>query len=84
MYHGHSPEHLYLFFACNNKKFQPGRPVKNTYFFFILNAYIQCISYISIMSSELGLLKQCITELEAKNAKLEAEKAEIEARNAEL
>jgi hypothetical protein len=36
------------------------------------------------MSSELELLKQRITELEAKNAKLEAEKAEIEARNAEL
>ncbi|CAB4390086.1 unnamed protein product [Rhizophagus irregularis] len=36
------------------------------------------------MSSELELLKQRITELEAKNAKLEVEKAEIEARNAEL
>ena len=36
------------------------------------------------MSSELELLKQRITELEAKNTKLEAEKAEIEARNAEL
>ncbi|GBC10468.1 hypothetical protein RclHR1_09650010 [Rhizophagus clarus] len=36
------------------------------------------------MSSELELLKQRITELEAKNTKLEAEKAEIETRYAEL
>ncbi|CAG8822875.1 36532_t:CDS:1, partial [Gigaspora margarita] len=36
------------------------------------------------MLSELELLRQHISELEAKNAKLEIEKAEIEARNAEL
>src|SRR6266496_5213292 len=36
------------------------------------------------MPSELELLRQCISELETKNAKLETEKAEIEARNAEL
>ena len=36
------------------------------------------------MSTELELLRQCISELETKNAKLEAKKAEIEARNVEL
>ncbi|PKK62818.1 hypothetical protein RhiirC2_789803 [Rhizophagus irregularis] len=35
------------------------------------------------MSSELELLRQCISELETKNAKLEVEKAEIEVRNLE-
>jgi len=36
------------------------------------------------MISELEVLKQRITELEAENIKLKAEKAEVEARNAEL
>ncbi|PKB96599.1 hypothetical protein RhiirA5_434561 [Rhizophagus irregularis] len=35
------------------------------------------------MSSELELLRQCISELETKNTKLEVEKAEIEVRNLE-
>ncbi|CAG8564306.1 9482_t:CDS:2 [Cetraspora pellucida] len=37
-----------------------------------------------IMSSELDLLKQCITELEAKNDKLEAENAELWKENTEI
>ncbi|CAG8816854.1 13391_t:CDS:2, partial [Gigaspora margarita] len=36
------------------------------------------------MSSELELLKQCITELEAKNDKLEAENAELRKENTEI
>ncbi|GBB85423.1 hypothetical protein RclHR1_11960011 [Rhizophagus clarus] len=37
-----------------------------------------------IMSSELEVLKQCITELKAKNAKLEAENAELRKDNTEI
>ncbi|CAG8499057.1 16869_t:CDS:2 [Cetraspora pellucida] len=36
------------------------------------------------MASELEVLKQCITELEAKNAKLEAENAELKKENTEI
>ena len=38
--------------------------------FFTLNAYVQCISHIIDMSSELEVLKQRIIELEAKNAEI--------------
>src|SRR5205085_9975374 len=89
-YHGLRPEHLYLFFAYINKKFFLARTRKQVNRFrhnlhiFILKSYVQCISYIINMSSELELLKQRITELEAKNDKLEAENVELRKENTEI
>src|SRR5436190_8239074 len=83
MYHGLRPEHLYLFFAYINKKNFLARTRKQVNRFrhnlhiFILKSYVQCISYIIDMSSELESLKQRITELEVENAELRKENTEI-------
>src|SRR5581483_10310453 len=49
-----------------------------------LNKSFYIKKVLSLMPSELTVLKQRITELEAESIKLKAKKAEVEARNAEL
>ena len=59
---------MYLFFACNNKKF----------LHITLNiSYHTNKTILIIMSSELEVLKQRITELEAENTELRKENTEI-------
>jgi hypothetical protein len=74
MYHGHSPDSLYLFFRMYNKKFflverNLRSKSERTRDYFILNA---CIKVLSKMESEIDLLRQENARLVAKNYELEA------------
>ena len=91
---GYVPNFVFLF--CINKNFLANlddlRTVKSREFFPCIYVsiirYIEqfpfCIKHITIMSSELELLRQHITELEAENNKLEAENAELRKENTEI
>src|SRR4051794_17368033 len=95
MYHRHSPEHLYLFFVCNDKKFQNIEQflsyIKlllimsvNEANPFELELLRQRISELETENAELKALRQHATELEAEIAELKAKKAEFEAKKVEF